>query len=107
MKNYSLEQVSESGGMRDEINIDQEPNFDEQPENNNEKKEVKIETLADFIYALELSYDETEDHDLKQKIGHQIVKINLGLGVTKYTAENVKVETMDNGVLGLYYPVVL
>ena len=104
MKNYSLEQVSESGGMMDEINVEQEPNFDEQIEDNIEKKEVKIETLADFIYALELSYDETEDHDLKQKIGHQIVKINLGLGVTKYTAENVKVETMDNGVLGLYYP---
>lgn len=104
MKNYSLEQVSESGGLMDEINVEQEPNFDEQPEKNIEKQEVKIETIADFIKALELSYDTTEDLEMKQKIGHQIVKINIGLGVTGYSADQVKVENTPAGVLGLYYP---
>jgi len=108
MKDFSLNLEGEAGKMMPEISepvIDEgEENKIEQPENNVEKQEVKIETIADFIQALELSYDTTEDQEMKQKIGHQIVKINMGLGVTGYSADQVKVENTPNGVLGLYYP---
>ena len=104
MKDFSLNLEDARGNMVPEISNVEEPDFDEQQENKGERHEIKIETIADFIQALELSYDTTEDLEMKRKIGHQIVKINMGLGVTGYSADQVKVENTPEGVLGLYNP---
>lgn len=76
----------------------------ESKEQEREELKFKIDTMADFLRALEWSHSKTEDNDLKNKIGHQIVKINIGLSATNYTADKVKVEDMEDGTYGKYYP---
>lgn len=80
------------------------PELEESLEDGFEREDIKVETVADFIRALELSYDTTEDIKEKQKIGHQIVKINMSLNATEFTADKLKVEDMEAGVLGKHYP---
>jgi len=76
----------------------------EQDEKVGEQVEIKINTMADFLKSLKWSYDLTEDENAKKQIAHQIVKIEMGLNGTGYSAEDVKVEDTSDGVLGLYSP---
>lgn len=69
-----------------------------------EKHEIKINTVADFVDALEWSYDLTEDKETQKKLGHQITKIEMSLNSAGFSADKVYVEKTPKGVLGLYYP---
>lgn len=104
MKNFSLnrEELLPISMVPEKAEDDIE--FENDQENEKERQEINIETVADFIKALELSYDIAPDKETQQAIGHQIVKINMGLNATDYSAEDVKVEETTDGVLGLYYP---
>lgn len=79
----------------------------EQPEEGREqleKVEMNVDTVADLIKFLKLSYDIAEDPGDKQEIGHQIVKIEMGLANSKDRPENIYVEDMEDNVWGKFYP---
>lgn len=76
-----------------------EENGVEQQEN-----EVDVKTVEDFIESLKWSYNATEDPDIRQKIGHQIIKIQIGLSNAGCLAKNIEVEEMPENVLGTFDP---
>lgn len=69
-------------------------------------REKDIDTVKDFIENLKLHYDFTDDEELKRRLAHQIVKIELALGkpTPSLRAEDLKVRETEDGVLGYYEP---
>lgn len=64
--------------------------------------EAGVETVEDFINALRLSYNQSEDEGEKSKLAHQIVKIEIGLQAAGLNAKDIRVKQMPDGMLGTF-----
>jgi hypothetical protein len=67
-----------------------------------EKFEKEVKTIEDFIDCLKWNFDNTEDEAERRLLGHQIVKIEIGLRTAGLDAGMIKVGWMENGTLGTY-----